>query len=152
MFRSFLGALISCFVLAGGAAAQQRPRPQYQCGSAPSLDSVNTEGSRWQACENDYWGSVYLAAKMLNRFSGIDGNCLADYSTTYRDAARLFLTGHWAEANLAKARLNCAAGRQVRIDPEAATRRGTVTPWWSATTPPRGPSGSPNGPSGIASG
>lgn len=110
-------------------AAQSRPRPQYQCGAAPGLDSITTEGSRWLACDSDYWGSVYLAAKMLVRYSGIDANCLGDYSTTYRTAARQYLQGQWAEANLAKSRLTCAAGRPVRIDSESISLLCTDTRW-----------------------
>lgn len=110
-------------------AAQQRPRPQYQCGDQPSLDSVTTAGSRWLACNHNYWSSVYRAAKMLNRYSGIDGNCLQQYSEVYEEVARKFMAGDWAAANLAKGNLTCAAGRQVRIDSEAISLLCTDSRW-----------------------
>lgn len=109
--------------------AQQRPRPQYQCGAQPSLDSITTAGSKWLACEHAYWSSVYRAAKMLSRYSGIDGNCLTLYSEVYADVARAFYRGAWAEANTAKSGLTCAAGRQVRIDSEAISLLCTNERW-----------------------
>jgi len=120
--------LVLC-VLATSLQAQARPRPQYQCGTQPALDSVTTQGSRWLSCDHNYWSSVYRAAKMLSRYSGIDGACLEQYSATYATAARAFLAGAWADANLAKSRLTCAAGKQVRIDSESISMLCTDARW-----------------------
>jgi hypothetical protein len=62
MLRSLIALPVLFVLCAHEAAAQQRPRPQYQCGTPPAMDSVTVEGSRWLACDNGYWGSVYLAA------------------------------------------------------------------------------------------
>lgn len=110
-------------------SAQQRPRPQYQCGAQPALDSITTTGSRWLSCDHQYWSSVYRAAKMLHRYSGIDANCLEQYSAVYREAADKFLAGAWSEANLAKGQLTCAAGHQVRIDTESISMLCTNARW-----------------------
>jgi hypothetical protein len=109
--------------------SQARPRPQYQCGPQPTLDSVTTEGSKWLSCEHNYWSSVYRAAKMLSRYEGIEGNCLEQFSQGFREAAGQFLTGRWAEGNTTKARLTCAAGRQVRIDTESISLLCTDQRW-----------------------
>lgn len=112
-------ALAATCILSPALEAQSRPRPQFQCGPQPSLDTMTTAGARWLSCNHNYWSSVYLAAKLLSRYEGIESNCLEQYSEVYKTAAMKFLRGEWAEANQAKAALTCAAGRQVRIDSEA---------------------------------
>lgn len=129
ILRLLVAILLVTLLTPSTAGGQQRPRPQYQCGPQPALDSTTTEGSRWLSCDHNYWSSVYRAAKMLSRYSGIDGNCLMEYSAAYQDAARLYLAARWAEANLAKSRLTCAAGKPVRIDSEAISLLCTDSRW-----------------------
>lgn len=83
----------------------------------------------WLACDHAYWSSVYRAAKMLGRYSGIEGSCLDQYAEVYRDVAAMFARGNWAAANTAKAQLTCAAGRAVRIDSESISLLCTDQRW-----------------------
>lgn len=129
MRLTVLIAFLATCVVVPTLHAQTRPRPQLQCGPQPSLDSVTTPGARWLSCTHNYWSSVYLAAKMLSRYEGIEPNCLEQYSEVYKRAATQFLRGEWAEANQAKAALTCAAGRQVKIDPEAISMLCTDQRW-----------------------